>query len=307
MTASAPLSPLTNRKILVTGPTGVVGPAVVRSLARDNDVWTLARFSNPVVRQRLESTGITCVAIDLEDPDFNGLPDDFDFVVHMAIVKRDDFDRDMAANVEGTGLLMAHCRHAKAFLHVSSTAVYQANGHHAFQETDPLGDNHRVLVPTYSLCKIAAEAMARYGARQWGLPTTIARLNVPYGVNGGWPAMHLEMILAGQPIPVHIDAPSSYNPIHEDDIVRQIPLLLQQATVPATIVNWAGNDVVSIEEWSSYLGELVGKQPQFRLTERTLESVITDTARMHSLIGPSQVSWKDGMRQMASAIHPELR
>jgi hypothetical protein len=46
--------------------------------------------------------------------------------------------------------------------------------------------------------------------------------------------MHLEMILAGQRIPVHTNAPSAYNPI--DRLVRQIPLLLAQAAVPATIV-----------------------------------------------------------------------
>jgi hypothetical protein len=48
--------------------------------------------------------------------------------------------------------------------------------------------------------------------------------------------MHLEMILAGQRIPVHTNAPSAYNPIRLDHLVRQIPLLLAQAAVPATIV-----------------------------------------------------------------------
>ena len=43
---------------------------------------------------------------------------------------------------------------------------------------------------TYSIAKIAAEAVARYGARRFELPTTIARLTVPYGDNGGWPAIH---------------------------------------------------------------------------------------------------------------------
>jgi UDP-glucuronate 4-epimerase len=77
-----------------------------------------------------------------------------------------------------------------------------------------LGDSHRVwdFLATYSLSKIAAEAMARFCARHLSLPTTIARLNVPYGDNGGWPAVHVDMMLAGMAIPVHTDGPSTYSP-----------------------------------------------------------------------------------------------
>ena len=116
---------------------------------------------------------------------------------------------------------------------------------------------------TYSVCKIAAEGVARTTARLEDLPTTIARLNVPYGDNGGWPAFHLEMILADQPVPVHPEAPNLFNPIHDDDIVRQLDSLLDAATVPATIVNWGGSEQVSIEEWSAYLGELAGRDAKF--------------------------------------------
>jgi nucleoside-diphosphate-sugar epimerase len=184
--------------------------------------------------------------------------------------------------------------------------VYAPNGHQALAETDALGDNHRSLMPTYSISKIAAEVMARYGARQWGLPTTIARLNVPYGDNGGWPAFHLEMMIAGQPIAVHPNAPSLYNPIHSDDIVEHVPALLGAATVPATTVNWAGSEAVSIEEWCRYLGELTGLDPQFVTSDEALESVTTDNTRMHELIGPAKVAWRDGLRRMVAARHPEL-
>ena len=37
------------------------------------------------------------------------------------------------------------------------------------------GDEHRELVvPTYSISKIAAETMVRFGAREWGIPAIIA-------------------------------------------------------------------------------------------------------------------------------------
>jgi nucleoside-diphosphate-sugar epimerase len=297
---------LKGEKILVTGPTSQVGLPVTRALARDNEVWGVARFKDEGARSRLEADGIHCVATDLGSGDFSGVPDDVAYVLNFAVSRTDDFDYDLASNVEGLGLLVSHCRSARALLHCSSTAVYQANGHRRFTEDDPLGDNHRVMMPTYSLTKIAAEAMARYLARQYDLPTTIARLNVPYGDNGGWPAYHLEAMLAGQPIAVHTDAPSVYNPIHEDDIIRHIPALLDIASVPATVVNWGGDDEVSIEDWCRYLGELAGVDAKFVSTDQVLESVTIDTNRMHELVGHTTVGWKDGYRRMVQSRHPEL-
>jgi nucleoside-diphosphate-sugar epimerase len=299
---------LTGARILVTGPTGQVGLPVALALAEANDVVAVARFGASDGRERLEEAGVTCVTTDFGRGDLSGVPADVDHVCHFAVAKTGDWDRDLAANVEALGMLMHHCREASSFLHCSSTAVYQPNGHHDFAEGDPLGDNHRPFgfLPTYSINKIAAEAMARYGARQWGLPTTIARLSVPYGDNGGWPAFHFAMMLAGQPVPVHEDAPSEFNPIHEDDIVAQVPRLLAVASVPATVVNWAGPDVVSIEDWCLHLGELVGIMPTFAPTSATIESVRVDTTRMDDLIGPAEVRWRDGMRRMVEAQHPEL-
>jgi nucleoside-diphosphate-sugar epimerase len=298
---------LTGKRIVVTGLTGQVAFPIARELAKQNEVIGLARFSRPADRARLSATGVCCVTVDLDADSLDAVPDDVDYVLHFAVAKsrEGDFDRDLSANAEATGRLMARCRRAKAFLLCSSTGVYQAAGHHPLRETDPLGDNHRAIMPTYSIAKIATEAVARYAAREFGLPTTIARLNVPYGDAGGWPALHLDWMLAGKPVPVHTDAPSVYNPIHEDDYVAHIPALLAAARVPATIVNWAGTSSVSIEEWCGYLGELTGRTPSFVQTDRTIGSVVVDTTKMTALLGPTRVSWRDGMRRMVAARRPE--
>ncbi len=299
---------LKGNKILVTGPTGQVALPITLALAQTNDVWGVARFSDAAARERLDVAGVTCITTDLSTTDFTDLPDDFDYVLNLAVAKGgdDDWDRDIAANAESVGLLMAHCRAAKAVLHCSTTGVYQHQGpEHPLKETDPLGDNHRVMMPTYSLAKIAAEAVARTTAREHGIPTTIARLNVPYGDNGGWPWYHLLYMKAGAPIPVHTEKPNRYNPIHEDDFVRQVPALLKAATVPATIVNWGG-DPATIEEWCAYLGELTGLEPKFDETDNTIGSVTCDLTRMHELIGKAEVPWRDGMRRMVEARAPEM-
>jgi hypothetical protein len=109
-------------------------------------------------------------------------------------------------------------------------------------------------------------------------------------------------IVNGDPINVHSNAPSEYNPIHIDDIIATIPGLLAAASVPATIVNWAGNDTVSIEEWCTYLGELLGREPVFHPTDQTIESVAIDVSKLHELVGPLSVSWRDGMRRMVDEL-----
>jgi nucleoside-diphosphate-sugar epimerase len=291
---------------LVTGATGQVALPVALALARDNDVVGLARFTDEASRERLGAAGVTCVAVNLADPDFAVVPSDVDAVLHFAVVKSGRWEVDLRANAEATGLLMAHCARAGAFLHCSSTGVYQPAGHRPLTETDPLGDNHRAIMPTYSISKIAAEAVVRTECRQLGLPTTIARLNVPYGDNGGWPAWHLESILAGAPVAVHPDGPNLYNPIHEDDIVAMLPAMLDAAAVPATIVNWGGDEQVAIEEWCAYLGELAGRPVELDATEQTIESVTTDNARRRTIAGATTVGWRDGFARMVRARHPEL-
>ena len=295
-------------KILITGPAGQVAFPIARALAADNEVWGIARFGKPEDRERVEAAGVRCVKLDLKDDSFDALPDDFTHVLHLAVVHSftPDFEHDLAVNVEGTGRLMAHCRKARAFLHCSSTAVYEAVANEAFKESDPLGDNNRGMMPTYSICKIASESMARYGARQWNLPTVIARLNVPYGANGGWPSMHLEMMLAGQPIAVGPGERHVYNPIHEDDVIAQIPRLLAVADVPAVTVNWGGSETASIEEWCAWLTELTGVDHEIVFHPDMLQSIGMDTTRMHELIGRTTVPWREGFRRMVEARHPEL-
>jgi UDP-glucuronate 4-epimerase len=299
---------LTGKRIVVAGATGQVGLPVAHALAKDNEVWAVARFTDAAARESLEAAGARCVAADLVDGDLAGVPDDAEYLVNFSVMRTNDWGRDLDGNAGGTSRLMERCRTARAVLHCSSTAVYQPAGDHAFNEDDPLGDNHRVwaFISTYSICKIAAEAMARECARRLQLPTTIARLNVPYGDNGGWPAMHLEMLLAGSPIPIHEGCANLFNPIHEDDVVAMIERLLNVASVPATVVNWGGDDVVGIEEWCRYLGGLVGVEPSFVTTDQTIQSVSVDLTRMHELVGHAQVPWREGFRRMVASRHPEL-
>ena len=69
--------------------------------------------------------------------------------------------------------------------------------------------------------------------------------------------------------------------------------------MPATIVNWAGDEAVSVQEWTAYLAELSGLPAQLEVvsTPGTLRGSIADVSRRNAFTGPCKVSWKDGLRQ----------
>lgn len=297
-----------NSKILITGPTGQVAFPAALELAETNSVWAIARFSDADKRTRLEQAGVHCLTVDLAKADFNELPDDFDYVLNFAVARDvgDDFDAELTANAESVGLLMQHCRNAKAFLHVSSCAVYHPAGHQELTESSPLGDNHRDMFTTYSVGKNAQEAVVRACARMFDLPTIICRLNVPYGNDGGWPFYHLMMMENDVPIPVSETPPSTYTLIHQNDINRSLYSLVTAASVPATIVNWSGQEHVSIEEWCGYIGELTGLKPLFQPTPDALPSVMCNTEKLQNITGPMQVNWRDGIRHMVEHVRPNL-
>jgi nucleoside-diphosphate-sugar epimerase len=293
---------ISNARVLVTGATGQVALPVALALAAENDVVAVARFTDAAKRARLEAAGVTCIPVDLARGALDDVPADVDYVCNFAVVKSNKWDLDISGNAEAAGLLLAHCRTARAFLHCSSTGVYEASDGSPQRETDPLGDNHRVMMPTYSISKIAAEAVVRSTCRIFEVPAIIARLNVPYGEEGGWPAFHLALLRAGRAVPVHPGGPSNFNPIHEDDIVATLPALLEHASVPAAIVNWGGDETVSIEEWSAYLGELTETEVHFDETSNTIGGIPTDNTKRLAMAGPTHVHWKDGMRRMVDAL-----
>ena len=301
-----PIPILKNQKILITGATSQVARPVVKTLSAENEVFGLARFREAEQRQEIEALGAHTLAVDLADGEMNEVPQDFDYVLHFAVVKTGDFEYDLKANAEGVGFLMSRCRGVKAFLHCSSAGVYHDETDEPLRETDPLGDNHRCMMPTYSICKIAAESVVRMSSRLWNIPSIIARFSVPYGDNGGWPWYHLMMMKAGVPIPVHTQGPCYYNLIHEDDYIGMLPALLANASVPATIMNWGGNTATSIEEWCSYLSELTGLEAQMAPTDGALKSLPIDTTRMIEKVGSTRTDWKDGIRRMVESRNPEL-
>lgn len=301
---------LSGEKILVTGVTGQIAFPIAQTLANNNEVWGLARYSRPDDRRRVSEAGITPVVSHIGDGDFSEVPTDFTYVLHLAADLSPGWDYDSAirSNAEGTGLLLQHCRAAKGALVMSTHSVYrpQDDPMYVFTESSPLGECNSTHTPTYSVSKISQEATARLAARAFGVPVTIARMNASYGPNGGLPAMHIDALAEGKPITTRWD-PCMYSPIYESDIVSQVSSLLEAATSPATIVNWGGDEPVSVQEWAAYAGELMGVEAAVEVSpiDGTLRGSIADTTLRRSITGPCAVDWREGIRRTIASRHPD--
>lgn len=299
---------LSGERVLITGPAGRIAYGVTKTLARDNEVWGIARFSDSAAREEVEALGVTTRSVDLGDADFADLPTNFTYLLHIAADFGEDYERGLRVNAEGTGLLLSHCRGVKAALVMSTVTVYKPHPDpwHAFREDDPIGDAGLPSPQPYSIVKIAEEAVARYCAREFGIPTTIARMGSAYGERGGLPLWHLQAIAEGRPVVARWD-PLPYSPIHYDDINAQIPALLDAASVPATIVNFAGDTPVSVQQWCAYFGELLGVSPRVEVQPVPGASVgsVGDHTKRTSITGPCAVHWRDGFRAMAAHYYPD--
>lgn len=291
-------------KILITGATGKIAFPIARALARNNEVWGAARLRDPADRDRLVAANVTPVPLDMSEGDFSALPDDFTYVFHAAVDPgADDWLRCVDTNAQKSGDLLYHCRRAKGFVFCSTGSIYAYQGRRPLREDDPPGVPLRA---NYSFSKVAAEQVCTWVATQFGVPLTIIRVCSTYGPEGGAPADRLQMMLANTPIRLYPDKPNNYNPLYEDDYIELGVRAMEVADTPPVVVNWAGSETVSVEDYCVYMGELVGVEPTFEYTPDAHTPLWPDVTHMHEVLGTTKVPWREGFRRMIEARHPEL-
>ncbi len=127
-----------------------------------------------------------------------------------------------------------------------------------------------------------------------------------YGDQGGLPLWHLEAVASGQPVRTRWD-PMPYSPIHDDDICAQLEAMLDAATVPATILNWGGDEPASVQEWTAYFGELLAVDVDVVVEEipGASHGSVADHSRRSAVTGPCRVGWREGFRRVAEQMYPD--
>jgi UDP-glucuronate 4-epimerase len=251
---------LEGQKVLFVGGQGPVSAPAARALAPGNDVFVMARFSNPESRARLEAQGMTCIVHDLFHP-VDDLPNDFDYVYHTALpmytvteplgMWPDSYDK----YADATGRLMAHLRPSKGFLFGSTISLYDPparpwgeNAPKAPGDT-PVAENHSYGIHThnaYAFTKACNEAIVSYLSRSLEIPTTIIRIGSASGPDGGPMRWRLDDMVEGKPVKVHPDKPTYMRPLFEPDAAKLGIAALEAGRVPPLVVNWCGDDIVTV-------------------------------------------------------------
>lgn len=299
---------MNGQRVLVTGASGLMGFAIAKELAADNDVVACARFGDDNDVAALEAAGARIVRFDLAGHDLSPLPDSVDVVFHFGTMTAFPTTAEERAwqfevNTQSTGRLAMRYRDCKAFVYASAS-IYKFQGERQLTEDDVFGVIEGL--ENYCASKIAAEQLLRFLSVEHDIPAVILRINSAYGPRGGSIAGRIDRVRAGEPIVLYPGVPNRYSPIYETDFVEKSIASAAIATVPPETMNLAGSETCSIEDYCTIAGELCGRPPVFVESPDAIAPLWTDPSKMERLLGPTKVSPRDGVR-MVLAADPALR
>lgn len=290
---------LAGRRVLITGASGLFALPLAVQLARTNEVYAVARFSDPGQRRILEAAGARPIPFDLANPDLSPLPRTVDVVFNFAVLGSKDKEL-YNVNAGAVGRLASRYRNCEAFVQGSTGSLYQYQGERPLREEDPYGLHSST--EAYAASKIAAEFLLRHLSEEYRMPTVILRIFSLYGPRGGAITQRIDQVARGVPVSIYPGVRNVYTPIYEDDYVEKAIAAVAIASAPAEIINFADTEPVTIEEYCDIAGELLGKKPRY-VKNSGAWPIWADTTRMVERIGPCRVAVREGVRRIIEAGH----
>ncbi|MDT5022683.1 MAG: UDP-glucuronate 4-epimerase [Mycobacterium sp.] len=292
---------LSGRKVLVTGASGVVAFPVAKQLAKTNEVYAVARFSDPAQKRMLEEAGAHPVTFDLADPDLSPLPKSVDVVINYAVLPPQKNAYEV--NAGAAGRLARRYRDCEAFVHGSTGSLYEYQGERPLREDDPYGLHSSA--ENYAASKIAAEFLLKHLSLDYELPVVLVRIFSFYGPRGGGVTQRIDQMIRDQPVSVYPGVRNVHTPMYEDDYVEKTIAAAGIAKIGAEIVNVGGTEAVTTQDYCQMAGEILGKEPVFVESSKAWP-IWADTTKMVKLLGPNKVSVREGVRRTIQAAKDRL-
>jgi nucleoside-diphosphate-sugar epimerase len=296
------MSGLKGKRVLITGASGLVAFPVAVELAKNNEVYAVARYSDEKQKRMLEEAGAKTIAFDLAHEDLSPLPQSVDIVVNYAVLPPTN-KYAYEVNAGAVGRLARRYRDCEAFVHGSTGSLYQYQGERPLREDDPYGLHSSA--ENYAASKIAAEYLLKHLSVDYELPVTILRIFSFYGPRGGGVTQRVDQVARGEPVSVYPGVRNVHTPLFESDYVEKTIAAVGIAKVGAEIVNVGGSEPVTTQEYCQIAGEILGKEPKFIENSRAWP-IWADTAKMEKLLGPSKVSIREGIRRVIEGSHLRL-
>ena len=287
------MAQLSGRRILVTGASGLVALPIAIELAKTNEVYAVARFSDPKQKRMLEAAGARPIVFDLANPDLSPLPRSVDVVINYAVLPFSNKEH-YNVNAGAAGRLARRYRDCEAFVQGSTGSLYAYQGERPLREDDPYG-LHSSAEP-YAASKIAAEFLLKHLCEDYRLPTVLIRIFSFYGPRGGGVTQRIDQVARGEPVSVYPGVRNVHTPLFEDDYVEKTIAAVGIAKTPAEIINVGGTEAVTTQEYCEMAGEILGKKPIFVENSKAWP-IWADTTKMVKLLGPNKVKVREGVRR----------
>ncbi len=248
--------------VFITGATGFVGSAVVRSLLREgSSVRALVRRHSP--RSNLDGLGVELAEGDMRDSDaVRSAMEGARYVFHVAADYRlwaPDPAEILRTNVEGTRVVMEAAGEAGAerIVYTSSVATLKLRdcGELA-DETMPLAEGE--AIGAYKRSKIAAERLVEQMIGN-GLPAIIVNPSTPIGPRDLRPTPTGRMIVeaASGRVPAFVD--TGLNLVHVDDVAAGHVAALRHGRIGERYI--LGGENMTLAELLGTIARLMDRSP----------------------------------------------
>lgn len=302
--------------IMILGVAGKVGPTLARMAKRaapDKRVIGVARFSDPAVRERLESWGIETVPCDLLERDQVAALPQARNVIFMAGKKFgtvEDPPFAWAMNSYVPALVGDTFRESR-IVAFSTLCVYPFapvldGGWDESVAPTPVGE--------YANSCAGRERILQYFTGRHGSSGRLIRLNYSIDLRYGVLFDVASWVREGVAIPLET---SHASVIWQGDVNAQVLRSLLHCTTPASPLNMGGVEPTSIRWLAREFGKRFGREPIFTGTEQPSAWVNT-TAEAQRLFGlpvvpvPTLIDWTAdwigrGMPQLAKPTRYEVR
>ena len=274
--------------IMVLGVGGKMGPTLARLAKRaapSKRVIGVARFSDPLLRQKLADWGIETLVCDLLDRNAVAELEPVANVVFMAGRKfgsRGAEELTWAMNVLVPGIVAEHFKHSR-IVAFSTACIYpyvDVNSGGARESDPPLAPSGE-----YANSCIGRERVFQYYSKRFDTPGRLIRLS--YAIDMRYGVLHdiAVKIKRGEAVAI---SNSHVNVVWQGDANSQALRALLHCTTPSAALNVSGPEVASVRALALQLGERLGREPRFS-GEPTGAAWLVNTSESARLFGYPQV------------------
>jgi len=281
--------------ILILGVAGKIGPSLALIAKKaisiagiKKRVIGVSRFSDKILKQKLENAGIETIEVDLLDEvQLQSLPDTKN-VLYLVGRKFGTTGQEYltwAMNSYLPGRVAEKFRHSR-IVSFSTGNIYpliSLKSGSASEETkpNPLGE--------YAQSCLGRERIVEYFSHKYNIPIVQFRLN--YAIGLGYGVLYDVAIAVKERKPIDLQN-GNVNVIWQGDVNEYALRSFKLCSSPPFILNATGPEIISIRWLAERFGELFGVSPIF-INEEQDTVLLSNASLVHSLFGYPRVTLRE--------------